>query len=285
MKKSQRTARIIACVLIAGLMNSVVAFSSAAQDSSKTASKTGVVVLKIKKDDNGKTTVIDTTFSFSTREGQKAFEEYMKQYEADAEKLSEELDNIEVIADLPDLPDSILSDSALKQLLHVGKDIRLPRFRWQCKPEGFNYDFDIECPHDLSLPPFQGYDDFEEELMPDHDMRVFHYNHKRQTLSDIIGDIPMDRVKSYSIKDTKHGKRIIVDIEDNPLIEKQDRVIIIHEPGKSTVHKKDHSGRQMKVIINSGDEGQTEPQEKQSETPHPGKQDKQDESNTKKSGF
>jgi hypothetical protein len=54
------------------------------------------------------------------------------------------------------------------------------------------------------------------------------------TLSDVLGDIPMSRVNSYSIKDRKNGKRIIIDIDDAPLVEKQERVVYLkNAPGKS----------------------------------------------------
>ena len=43
--------------------------------------KKGVVVLKIKKDNNGKTTVIDTTFTITTPFDHKELEEYLKKHE------------------------------------------------------------------------------------------------------------------------------------------------------------------------------------------------------------
>jgi hypothetical protein len=63
----------------------------------------------------------------------------------------------------------------------------------------------------------------------------------------------MERVKSYKIKDRKNGKQIIIELEDGPIIEKSNRVIIIREPGKSS-GKKNEYNRQMKVIIDSDDE-------------------------------
>jgi hypothetical protein len=284
MKKYQSFVRILLCALITGTLASVLSFPASAQDSTKTVSKKGIVVLKIKKEDNGKTTVIDTTFTITNPSGQMAFEDYMKKHEEELGKLGEELENIEVLVDIPDFPDSMVSDSVIKQLKFIGKDFSCPRHRWHGKPEGFDYEFNNPCPPDVSFPPFHGYDDFEEEFLSDHDMRVFRYDNQKQTLSDIIGDIPMDRVKSYSIKDTKHGKRIIVDIEDGPLIEKKDRVIIIREPGKS-VHKKDHSGSQMKVIIKSDDDRQTEKPDEPSSPPPPGKQGNPDEPAPKNPGF
>ena len=55
---------------------------------------------------------------------------------------------------------------------------------------------------------------------------------KGETLSDLLGDIPMDRVKNYSIKSKKGWKRIVIDVEDPPLMEKRGhrQVMIIGDP-------------------------------------------------------
>jgi hypothetical protein len=53
-----------------------------------------------------------------------------------------------------------------------------------------------------------------------------------QSLNDLLGDIPMDRVKHYSIKDTKNGKKIVIELENGPIVEKHNQVIIIREPGR-----------------------------------------------------
>jgi hypothetical protein len=284
MKKHQNISRISLIALIAGLLTSVMSFPVVAQSSAKTGSKKGVVVLKIKKEDNGKSTVIDTTFTITTPAGQKALEEYMEQYEKELGKVSEELENIEVLVDMPGSPDSLVNDSIIKRLRVTGKDMRCPRFRWLDKPEGFDYEFDVPCPH--VFPPSDIPDEgFEEEYWPGHDIRLFQYGNDRHTLSGVIGDIPMDRVKSYSIKDTKHGKRIIIDIEDAPVLNKKDRIIIIREPG-GPAGRRGHSDRQMKVIIHPDSDRQTEkPDEQSSPSSPPGKQGNPDDSTPKKPGI
>ena len=42
----------------------------------------------------------------------------------------------------------------------------------------------------------------------------------------------MDRVKSYSIKNTRNGKRIVIDVEDGPGFDRRDRVVVIREKGR-----------------------------------------------------
>lgn len=150
--------------LLAGLLTFTLNSYVIGQDTVKAKSKKSVVRLKIKKDDNGKTTVIDTTFSLAT----------------------------------------------------------------PARSQGYDYEFEVPCPPDVP-PPMKRREGFEGDYWPDRDMRTFQYENKRPTLSDILGDIPLDRVKSYSIKDRKKGKRIIIDIEDAPLIMNQDRMIFLRD--------------------------------------------------------
>jgi hypothetical protein len=70
-----------------------------------------------------------------------------------------------------------------------------------------------------------------------------------QSLNDVLGDIPMSRVKSYSIKDTKNGKRIVIDLENGPLVEQENKIIVIREPGRHYGHGGPR--HQVKVIRHS----------------------------------
>jgi hypothetical protein len=67
----------------------------------------------------------------------------------------------------------------------------------------------------------------------------------------------MSRVKSYSIKDRKNGKRIIIDVEDAPLVTEHDNVIILRNPHKSKkVNWNESPGHDVeeKIIIKSADD-------------------------------
>jgi len=247
MKKS------IAFLILSGLMIMVFSFVSHAQEPDTSKSKRAKVVLKIKKDNKGMTTVIDTVFNLSAPGGQKEFEEAMKQYETEMDRLDDELKNIEVYVDIHDLSDSLISDSLIKHLKIIEKDKGCHRFRWDTEPYGFDYGFEYPCLPDIDAYYFGDNEELEEYYMPRHYMRNFQFDNRNQTLSDLLGDIPMERVKSYKIKDRKNGKQIIIELEDGPIIEKSNRVIIIREPGKSS-GKKNEYNRQMKVIIDSDDE-------------------------------
>jgi hypothetical protein len=216
MKNLQKFKSIALVMLISVLLTITLTSIAEAQDLLKTKGKKGVVVLKIKKDENGKTTVIDTTFNITTSGGQKEVEEYLKKHEKEFDDQSKEIENLELYVDMSDFSDSIINDSVSKYLRLIGRDIKSPHFRLQDRESGFDYDFDVPCFPDVSIPSFPGHEEYEGEFMPERDMRILRYDHKRQTLADMIGDIPMDRVKSYSIKEKKNGKRIIIDIEDSP---------------------------------------------------------------------
>ncbi|MBL7110394.1 MAG: hypothetical protein ISS19_00450 [Bacteroidales bacterium] len=54
-----------------------------------------------------------------------------------------------------------------------------------------------------------------------------HARKKGESLNDVLGDIPMSAVKSYKIKETKNGKRIIIDVSDDAFIGHDEEDIII----------------------------------------------------------
>jgi len=75
------------------------------------------------------------------------------------------------------------------------------------------------------------------------------------SLNDLLGDIPMDRVKSYSIKDTKNGKKIVIELNNAPFIENHRNVIIIRSPRPEGRHGQGQAPRphiQKRIIIHDG---------------------------------
>jgi len=192
------------------------------------------ITLKIISDDNGKTTIIDTTM---------------------------------------EMADSAIVDSItneINKVIIMGKGGRHARIKMRNMPEGFNYNFEIPpipentmALEDLDRIEWEGSDpgyneeDFLWQGRASHpERRIMRFDDQRQMLSDILGDIPMDRVASYSIKDRKGGKRIVIDLNDAPLIDRPDRVIVIREPARMKRYKHNPE-RQVKVIVNTDDDEQT----------------------------
>jgi hypothetical protein len=161
------------------------------------------------------------------------------------------------------LADSAHFDSALRdfeKVIILEKDGRHGRLKVRTMPGGYSYDFDmpemadfqegleeLKALEDLkefeweSLPTRRGPGvAFREERLPGPGRHRMQFERRGETLNDILGDIPMDRVVNYSVKDRKNGKRIIIDVENAPMFEKREKVIIIREPGKDRRYKTKH---------------------------------------------
>lgn len=173
-----------------------------AQDTVKKESKR-TITLKIITDENGKTTIIDTTFN----------------------------------------TESGMDSEQMKALINDMKDV-------QVEVGDMDFKFNVPCPPDCMMHPeeFAGFD--WQEMVPKTEMRRFRFDQGGQTLSDVLGNIPMERVKSYSIKERKGGKRIVIDVDDATFSDQNDRVIVIrHKDCKGTPDRR--NTMEKKIIIRS----------------------------------
>lgn len=215
----------------------------------------------IKSDKDGKSKVIDTTIDISGSKDHSAIEEAMKEYEIELSDAEEGLHSMVLQLSDIDLNDSSGMDS-LKQIVKKIKKIRIKSGKPHCIDYYSDY-FDVPGWPDVPPPPpppppdgdislFEGFDE------PGPFMRSF--RGEGNTLNDVIGDIPMDRVLNYSIKDTKKGKKITIEISDFPQIERPPQVIIIKEPRKGDRMDWKRRPKVKKRII--WDEGKQELKEK-----------------------
>jgi len=248
MKTTFISARIFYSIFLVAILTVCASIAVMAQDAPAKKSKKATVIVKITNDD-GKIKVLDTTFNLNNQADQEKFDVYMKQYEGNLKSLEDNLRNMEVTVNIPDLADSMNLDSLTKQITVMSKSFDRPHFRFHQRPDEYNYDYDFDMPAPPSPPELPEHSQqFWRQFGPEREMKVFRHNGRGESLNDILGDIPMDHVKSYSIKDKKNGKRIIIDISDYPFIERQDKVIIMHEPSRPP----DPNGRrriEKKIII------------------------------------
>ena len=217
----------------------------------------GVYKIKIVKDDNGKKVVIDTTVSINGQMDKEKLDELMENLEGQMENLKEQMKDLQF--SVGSLDDSAVNESSGHHKAYS--------FRFHCNPPSqgirshadhgdFNYHFEI--------PDAAGLQDLPElmEMERNNDWNGYMRGPEimampgrgGESLSDVLGNIPMCRVKSYKIIDKKGGKRIIIDLEDGIMSEPCNRMIYIHDqshpskPPKGMGHQKE-----IKVIINSDD--------------------------------
>jgi hypothetical protein len=226
--------RISLLIGLATILAIFITRPAASQETAKNESHK-TIMLKVVSDDNGKTTVIDTVMEMN---------------------------------------DSFMADSIqreIEKVIMLGTGGKHARIKYHNMPEGFSYNFDVPCPPDCVMDLDELEDLDFEGMAPCGEMgnfmwsgrdgapgcKVIRSEGKGQSLSDMLGDIPMDRVVSYSIKDRKGGKRIVIDLNDAPMFEKQEKVIVIREPGR-VQRNRNHGERQVKVIVNTDDDTKTE---------------------------
>ena len=230
---------IFLAVILSAILVLVFSFPAHAQDKKPGFSKQAKIVVKIKKGKDEKTMVIDTTFNLNDLKSQKELDEYIKKIDGDLNGGSDKMKNMEVTVNIPDLPDSLDSDSLESHIICIKKGDKSPCIYMRKLPGGFDYKFDIPCCPDLSdlsgcCKKYMKFGNMPEckEKMRECEDRMKEFGEKEESLSDLLGDIPMDRVKSYKIKDTKNGKRIIIDVEDAPFFPrgKHRKMIIMSDP-------------------------------------------------------
>lgn len=175
-----------------------------------------VMKIKIDMDEDGKSVTIDTTFVVDGNFDMEQFQEAMKEYEIQMKDMEKYVQEMEIE----------LNGEEMQKAMHkahvVMKDVSCdmprrknfhgtqchPRFQHSCGPETMHFfGRPEECREMVRIvPPNRG-----------------------ESLSDVLGDIPMSAVKSYKIKETKTGKRITIEVSDDALFDLDEDVIIWHD--------------------------------------------------------
>jgi len=235
------------------------------QDTTKTKPENKVrIVAKVIEDKNGKRQEFDTTINLDRNLKPGEEQEIMKNFEMKIKDLGDQMKNLEVeISDL-NLPDSGMMDSIhglTEKALKLKSGMGNIHFRHNF-PKAFNYEYNFEMPDMDQQPQIE---EFNDENAPEgmNESRYRIFKQKGESLNDLLGNIPMERVKSYSIKDTKDGKKIVIELKNGPIIENHKQIIIIHSPspqGKPGQHQRQQIKK--KIIINNGDQEQEEEQDK-----------------------
>ena len=231
------------------------------QDTTKTKADHKVkIVAKVIMDKDGKKQEFDTTINLDRPLKPGEENEMMKHFEMQFKDLGNQMKDLEIELNAMNLPDSGMIDSiqrfAEKTIVLNGYGNGNFHMRHHNGPRAFNYQFDFPEPPEPPQPLIEEFNDDNLPGMSQERNNSFFRSHS-QSLNDILGDIPMDRVKSYSIKDTKDGKKIVIELKNGLVVENHNKVIIIHTPRPEGRHGNGHD-KQMKktVIIRDGDQSE-----------------------------
>ncbi|MEI7490840.1 MAG: hypothetical protein WCK92_05535 [Bacteroidota bacterium] len=215
--------------------------------------KDGKVRVHIIREENGKKTEIDTVISSPGAMDSKEIEALIGDVKSNMKDAEEQMKELELTIGSED--DSVMTDSSghHKYMFKFRGKNGCPTICMKDFPRDFNYNFEMPDMPELSECP-EGFEHgFFNQQGPG--PQVFSMPKRGESLSDVLGDIPMSRVKSYKVIDKKGGKRIIIDLEDGPFFESGSNVIYINGTGHSG---RPHGGmkqhKNMKVIINTGDD-------------------------------
>lgn len=192
------------------------------------------IVAKIVEDKNGKREEFDTTINLDRRLKPGEEKEMMKDFEMRFRDLSDQMKDLQIEMNEMMLPDSGMMDS-VKRLterafrFRGGPGNMHLRHNFSPRAFDFDYNFDIPEPAEPLQQLFREYRDENNDEMINEDCPGL-LKGENGSLNDLLGDIPMDRVKSYSIKDTKDGKKIVIELSKEPFPEHHRDVIIIRSP-------------------------------------------------------
>jgi hypothetical protein len=234
------------------------------------------VKIKVIKEKDGKKSVLDTTITGDGTLKDKDIDAMMAELEKDMKLLESDLKTIDMDVSVT-LSDSGNIDSLKSEIRKViirGNDCCKGRAEIDCLPHGYKFDFE-------DIPGYFQGDGFEGNWgeadgnhfyfrSPGPDFGIMDPEGKNGgTLGDLLGDIPMERVKQYSVKDTKHGKKITIEVENGPMFGSRSQTIIIKDPSskKSKKYRHEQPEHDVQVIIKSDKENNNEQKTPESERP------------------
>ena len=229
------------------------------QDTTRTKGDKKIkMVTRVVEDKNGKRLVFDTTINLDRRLNPGEEKQMMREFEVRIKDLDDQMKDLEVEFNEMGLPDSGMMDSVQRLTERAFRFRGGPgnvHFRRNFSPRAFNFDYNFDFP-ETPEPPQPLIEEFNDETAPGmfdkQSPRMF--KGRGESLNDLLGDIPMDRVKNYSIRDTKDGKRIIIELSKEPFIEHHRDVIIIRSPRPEGRHGQGPRHPMKKRIIIKNEE-------------------------------
>ncbi|MBN1199434.1 MAG: hypothetical protein JXA23_08800 [Bacteroidales bacterium] len=173
-----------------------------------------VIKIKVDSDEGGESFTIDTTFVIDNDLDMAKFQKAMQKYEMKMQDMENYLEELELELDGEEMEKAIQEAQfeIQKACLHSPRmryhyrTANEPRYYEQYGRRG-NWKFAGQS--DLVRDP----------------VRIVAPK-RGETLSDVLGDIPMNAVTSYKIKETKNGKRITIEVSDDAIFNHDENIII-----------------------------------------------------------
>jgi len=225
-----------------------------------------VIKIKLIKEKDGKTVVVDTTIMRKGHNVNEEMEEVLDSLNEALEEMESAMKDMQIDVDIKSNKwfeeDSLIRN--VEKMIIVDSDGKTGTIKIHGLPEchGFNYHFNLpdgEFPMEW-VGDIPSCIEFEHEGgAPDMHRRSLS-RFENGSLNELLGEIPLDRVKKYSVKDRKNGKRIVIDVEDGPFFgSTNNRVIIKGTPRMK--HSYMHPKNDVKVIIKDIEEKPSEKKE------------------------
>jgi hypothetical protein len=246
---------ITAILGVAVILTFLLSSSGFSQEKAVKKEVKGSVKIRIDKEESGKRTVTDTTFNLNDKNGESAYEIFMKEIDAPGGGHHERMKNIEVhLSDLGKL-DSLDMDSLgkLEKTIRIfSDDGNIFRIEGIGDDERFDLPIPPPPPEPCAPPCFENeYGSFPSCV-----------DEGSGNLLDVLRSISMNRVRNFSIKEKKHSTRIIIDVDRSPVLDRpfmHDRMIYFNNskrPGRMGIQQ--HPRIERKVVIEKENENKVD---------------------------
>jgi len=173
-----------------------------------------VITLKVDMDGDGKSFTIDTTIIIDENFDMDEFNETMMEYKVQVMDMEKCLKEMELELKGEDL------EKMMHEIEVSLRDVNcdMPKVKAHCR--GIRAPHSIDKYHNQGNMFFYGDPDIHREMVRVRPPR------RGESLSDVLGDIPMRAVTSYKIKETKNGKRITIEVSDDAMDDLHEDVLI-----------------------------------------------------------
>ncbi len=209
------------------------------------------IKLTIKSDGDDEFISIDTTIVFDENFDEEKFEAYMSNFKDKMKDMEFKLQGFYLHEDqLKDMEENLkemeihlegveFDSDNLEHLIDVNEHKKTPRHMefYSDHPRSFRYNWTHDC-RDKDIMKCTG--------------------KKGESLSDVLGDIPMSSVKSYKIRDTKYGKKIVIEVNDDCPMHHSEDVMIISRPRVPRIHVERPKIHRKIIIETDSDEDEDE---------------------------